>query len=322
MLTNSLNSRKNCNRGPQIHYKLKSLNLNNVVTTDGLTKNYGRIRAVDHLNISIPEKSVFGILGPNGSGKTTTLGILLDVINPTSGSYRWFNNLPNKRNRQKIGSILETPAFYPYLSAYDNLRIIAEIKAAGRDNINDVLQLTGIYDRRNSAFSTYSLGMKQRLALSAAMLSNPEVLILDEPTNGLDPKGIAEIRDLIRRIADEGKTIILASHLLDEVQKVCTHFAVLDKGKLVYTGLVNENREEQYIEISADDMHLLLETLKEFPGNTAVDNKGKSVVLTVPGRIPISSVSRYLFEKGIYPTHLVSQKKSLEAQFLEILKEK
>lgn len=295
--------------------------MNNVVTTDGLTKFYGRIRAVDHLTFSIPEKSVFGILGPNGSGKTTTLGMLLDVIHPTSGTYSWFGNPPDKKNLQKIGSILETPAFYPYLSAVDNLRIIAEIKSSGHENINEVLKITGIYDRRHSAYRTFSLGMKQRLALAATMLSNPLVMILDEPTNGLDPRGIAEIRDLIRRIAAEGKTIILASHLLDEVQKVCTHFSVLNKGQLMYTGMVNESREEQYIEISADDMQKLLDVLVKFPDHLGIENKGAVVVMTLPGTIPVSEVSRFLFNQGVLPTHLVSQKKSLEAQFLEILKE-
>jgi len=292
-----------------------------VVTTDGLTKFYGRIRAVDHLTFSIPEKSVFGILGPNGSGKTTTLGMLLDVIHPTSGTYSWFGNPPDKKNLQKIGSILETPAFYPYLSAVDNLRIIAEIKSSGHENINEVLKITGIYDRRHSAYRTFSLGMKQRLALAATMLSNPLVMILDEPTNGLDPRGIAEIRDLIRRIAAEGKTIILASHLLDEVQKVCTHFSVLNKGQLMYTGMVNESREEQYIEISADDMQKLLDVLVKFPDQLGIENKGTVVVMTLPGTIPVSEVSRFIFNQGILPTHLVSQKKSLEDQFLEILKE-
>jgi ABC-2 type transport system ATP-binding protein len=293
-----------------------------VVTSSGLTKFYGRIRAVDQLNLSIPEKSVFGILGPNGSGKTTTLGMLLDVINPTSGSYQWFGKTPDDDDRKKIGSILETPAFYPYLSAVSNLKIIAEIKKAGHENINEVLKLTGIYERRFSAFRTYSLGMKQRLALAAAMLSDPLVLILDEPTNGLDPKGIAEIRALIIRIASEGKTIILASHLLDEVQKVCTHFSVLDKGNLIYAGLVNENREEQFIEISADDMQLLNEALKSFPSSISLKDNGRTLLMTIPGNVSISGVSRYLYEKNIFPTHLVSQKKSLETQFLEILKEK
>ena len=295
--------------------------MNDVVTTSGLTKHYGRIRAVEKLTFSIPEKSVFGILGPNGSGKTTTLGMLLDVINPTSGSYSWFGNPPNQKNLRKIGSILETPSFYPYLSATDNLKIIAEIKECGYHNIDDVLKLTGIYDRRFSAFRTYSLGMKQRLALAAALLADPIVLILDEPTNGLDPRGIAEIRELIRTIALQGKTILLASHLLDEVQKVCTHFAVLNKGQLIYNGLVNESRQEQYIEVSADHQEQLLGILKNFPHQISTEAKGEHIIITIPGNISVSELSRYIFEKGLAVTHLVSQKKSLEAQFLEILKE-
>lgn len=296
--------------------------MNNVVTTTELTKHYGRIKAVNNLTFGIPGKCVFGILGPNGSGKTTTLGMLLDVINPTSGTYSWFGNPPTKENRQKIGSILETPAFYPYLSAIDNLKIIAEIKAIGYENIAEVLKITGLYDRRHSAFRTFSLGMKQRLALSSALLSDPLVMILDEPTNGLDPKGIAEIRELIRNIARQGKTIILASHLLDEVQKVCSHFAVLNKGQLVYSGLVNEvNEEEQRLEISGDNSGELLVLLKGFPGLRKIESDGDLIILTLPGAIPVSDVSRYVFENGIPVTHLVSQRKSLETQFLEILNE-
>jgi len=296
--------------------------LNYVVTTTGLTKHYGSIKAVDNLTLGIPEKSVFGILGPNGSGKTTTLGMLLDVINPTSGNYSWFGNAPQKENRQKIGSILETPAFYPYLSAYDNLKIIAEIKAIGYENIDEVLRITGLFDRRHSAFRTFSLGMKQRLALASALLCDPLVMILDEPTNGLDPKGIAEIRELIRTIAGQGKTIILASHLLDEVQKVCSHFAVLDKGKLIYTGPVNEvNNNEQRLEIAADDTGELLNLLKSFPGLREIESTGELIILTLPGNVAVSEVSRYVFEHGISITHLSAQRKSLETQFLEILKE-
>jgi ABC-type multidrug transport system ATPase subunit len=294
--------------------------LNNVVSTSGLTKHFGRIKAVDNLTLSIPEKSVFGILGPNGSGKTTTLGMLLDVINPTSGSYTWFGNPPDKKNLQNIGSILETPSFYPYLSAIDNLKIIAEIKDCGYDYIDESLKITGLYDRQHSAFRTFSLGMKQRLALAATLLSNPLVMILDEPTNGLDPRGIAEIRGIIRTIADEGKTIILASHLLDEVQKVCTHFAVLNKGKLIHTGLVNEAHEEQYLEIAADDMGALIKVLEQFPHQYHVENKGDFILVTLPGKVLASEVSRYVFEQGLAVNHLVSQKKSLETQFLEILK--
>jgi ABC-2 type transport system ATP-binding protein len=296
--------------------------LNNVVTTHSLTKHYGRIMAVNELTLTIPEKSVFGILGPNGSGKTTTLGMLLDVINPTSGTYSWFGNLSRKENRQKIGSILETPAFYPYLSAADNLRIIAEIKAIGYDHIDEVLRITGIYDRRFSAYRTFSLGMKQRLALASALLCDPEVMILDEPTNGLDPRGIAEIRELIRTISTQGKTIILASHLLDEVQKVCSHFAVLDKGKLMYTGLVNESQAELQLEIAADKPAALLALLTDYPGQRKVEAIGEKVLITLSGNVAVSELSRYLFEKGVMITHLVSIKKSLESQFLEILNEK
>lgn len=297
--------------------------MTNVVTTNALTKHYGRIRAVNNLTFNIPEKCTFGILGPNGSGKTTTLGMLLDVINPTSGSYSWFGNRPNKENRQKIGSILETPAFYPYLSASDNLRIIAEIKAIGYENINDVLTLTGLYERRHSAYRTYSLGMKQRLAIAAALLCDPLVMILDEPTNGLDPKGIAEIRELILTIAGQGKTIILASHLLDEVQKVCSHFAVLNKGELVYSGLVNEvNREELQLEIAADNNHELMNLLKAFPGLRKIEAKSTCLVITLSGDTPISDLSRFVFENGMMITHLVAPKKSLESQFLELLNEK
>lgn len=297
--------------------------MNNVVTTNGLTKHYGRIRAVNDLTLDIPEKSVFGILGPNGSGKTTTLGMLLDVINPTSGTYSWFGNYSNKENRQKIGSILETPAFYPYLSATDNLRIIAEIKAIGYENINEVLKITGLYDRRFSAFRTYSLGMKQRLALASALLCDPLVMILDEPTNGLDPRGIAEIRELIRTIARQGKTIILASHLLDEVQKVCSHFAVLDKGRLMYTGLVNETgSEELQMEIAAGNNQELLALLKTFPGIRKLESAGEVLLITLSGNISIGDLSRFVFEHGFVITHLVALKKSLESQFLEILNEK
>lgn len=293
--------------------------MNPVVTTVDLTKHYGRIRAVEKLSCSIPEKSVFGILGPNGSGKTTTLGMLLDVINPTSGTYSWFGNPPDKKNLQKIGSILETPSFYPYLTAVDNLKIIAGIKNCGYENIDEVLKITGIYERRFSSFRTYSLGMKQRLALAAALLADPRVLILDEPTNGLDPKGIAEMRELIKTIAGQGKTIILASHLLDEVQKVCSHFAVLNKGVLIYSGLVNETRQELNLEIAADNNSALITVLSTFPHPVKIEDKGENVLVNIGGNVSVSELSRYIFEKGVIITHLVAQKKSLEDQFLEIV---
>ena len=296
--------------------------MDSIVTTNQLTKHYGRIRAVEKLTIKIPEKSVFGILGPNGSGKTTTLGMLLDVINPTSGTYSWFGNYSRKENRQKIGSILETPAFYPYLSAVNNLKIIAEIKDIGYEHITEVLKLVGLYDRRDYPYRTFSLGMKQRLALASALLCDPLVMILDEPANGLDPQGIAEIREMIRTIAHQGKTIILASHLLDEVQKVCSHFGVLDKGKLMYTGLVNEvESEEQKVEISVDDPDRLAAALEKFPDKKHIAHSGDHTVITLSKGTSVTDLSRFMYEQGMVITHLVSMKKSLESQFLEILKE-
>lgn len=296
--------------------------MNNVVTTQNLTKHYGHIRAVDDLNLEIPEKSVFGILGPNGSGKTTTLGMLLDVIIPSSGSYSWFGNQSNKENRQQIGSILETPAFYPYLSAIDNLKIIAEIKSTGYGGIDEVLTLVGLYERRHSTFRTFSLGMKQRLALASALLCDPRVMILDEPTNGLDPRGIAEMRDLIRTIASRGKTIILASHLLDEVQKVCSHFAVLNKGKLLYSGMVNDvSGDEQRIELAADDINQLYTLLENYPGKKNLEVQEKRIIITLPGDTSVTQLSSYIYQHGVVPTHLVALHRSLEKQFLDILNE-
>ncbi len=292
------------------------------VSTLQLTKHYGRIKAVDNLTLEIPEGSVFGILGPNGSGKTTTLGMLLDVINPTSGSYSWFGGSTSKtENRRSIGSLLETPSFYPYLSAVMNLKIIATIKKAGHDRIDEVLKTVGLYERRNSPFRTYSLGMKQRLALAAALLSDPPLLILDEPTNGLDPVGIAEIREIIIAVSKLGKTVILASHLLDEVQKVCSHFCILDKGKLVYSGLVSDVSEtEQRVELGATDRELLQKTVEAYPHIIQSEEDNGKVVALIPVD-KVSEFSQYLTKKGIIITHFLTRRKSLEKQFLDILKE-
>jgi ABC-type multidrug transport system ATPase subunit len=211
-----------------------------VLSITNLTKKFRRLTAVNNLNLEVKRGQVFGMLGPNGSGKTTTLGMLMSVINPTSGSYSWFGESPTNDVRKKIGAVLEHPIFYPYLSGQKNLELNAMIKQCPPENIPKVLELVELSDRRDDKYKTYSLGMKQRLAIASALLNDPTVLILDEPTNGLDPMGIAEIRELIKKIAANGKTIILASHLLDEVQKVCSHFAILRKGNLIHTGPVEE----------------------------------------------------------------------------------
>src|SRR6188508_365069 len=198
-----------------------------ILSLENISKNYGRVQALNGVNFEVQKGTVFGILGPNGSGKTTLLGIIMDILKPTSGSYRLLDETPTEVQRRQIGTLLETPNFYHYLSAVRNLKIAAAIKGRGHDDIDHVLEVVNLTHRKNSAFSTYSLGMKQRLAIGSALLGNPDVLVFDEPTNGLDPVGIAEIRSLIKQLAQDGKSIIMASHLLDEVEKVCTHVAIL-----------------------------------------------------------------------------------------------
>lgn len=293
-----------------------------ILTIDKLVKNYGKIKAVNQLSLQIEEGSVYGLLGPNGSGKTTTLGVILDVIKKTSGNYSWFGNPSSSESRKKIGAILEVPAFYPYLSAYRNLRIIAKIKGKGKERIDDVLKLVNLFDRKDDPFRTFSLGMKQRLAIGAALLSDPSVLILDEPTNGLDPQGIAEIRKLILQVADKGKTILLASHILDEVQKVCSHFAVLKKGAKIYSGTVAEALNgSSIIEISSNDLEQLAATVQDFNPLKSMEREKDLLTLQLNNTTNAFELNSFLIEKGIVLKHLALRKNSLEQKFLNILAE-
>lgn len=290
-----------------------------VLSIKNLTKKYGRLTAVNNLSLEVSRGQVFGILGPNGSGKTTTLGILLDVINKTSGEFLWFGEPPTKEMRKKIGAILETPIFYPYLSAAKNLEIVAEIKGAPKSNIEPALKKVELLDRKDDKFRTYSLGMKQRLSIASALICDPEVMILDEPTNGLDPQGIAEIRELIKQIANDGKTIILASHLLDEVQKVCTHFCVLKKGNLIHVGSVDEvSKGASSVELMADAENIK-EVLSGYDKALKVEKEGNRYLVNLEDGVTASDLNAYLFGMGITVSHLVTQRKSLEKQFLELL---
>lgn len=292
-----------------------------VLSIKGLTKHFGKIKAVNDLNLDVLKGQVFGMLGPNGSGKTTTLGMLMGVVNPTHGSFTWFGEDPTPQVRRKIGAVLEHPIFYPYLSGQKNLELNAMIKKCPADNIPKVLEIVELSERKDDRYKTYSLGMKQRLAIASALLNDPTVLILDEPTNGLDPMGIAEIRGLIRKIADNGKTIILASHLLDEVQKVCSHFCVLKRGNLVHSGPVNEvGRGAETVEINADiqDLDALL---REFPGTSSVNRENAHLLVTLKEGFHSQHLNQFLFERGAVANHLVTKKKSLEKMFLEILSE-
>lgn len=293
-----------------------------VLQTNSLTKKYKRLTALDQLDFSIEEGSVFGLLGPNGSGKTTTLGMLLDVLQPTSGSYTWFGEAPSAQSRKKIGAILEIPSFFPYLTAVQSLRIVAEIKDVVNPDFDGILKTVGLFDRQHDKFKTFSLGMKQRLAIGAALLADPPVLILDEPTNGLDPQGIVEIRQLIKDIAQSGKTIILASHLLDEVQKVCSDFMVLRKGKKVFQGNVLEAlSHETRIVVGAEDIEQLRSSVGELSGIAKMEMEEQLLVLTLDGQLTTKDVSQHLFNRGIVLSHLSKREGSLEQQFLKILAE-
>ncbi|MBL7832465.1 MAG: ATP-binding cassette domain-containing protein [Cyclobacteriaceae bacterium] len=290
-----------------------------VLSVNGLTKDFGRIRAVNNLALEVKTGQVFGMLGPNGSGKTTTLGMLMGVVNPSAGNFTWFGETPTHHVRKKIGAVLEHPIFYPYLSGQKNLELNAMIKQCPVENIPNVLELVELTARKDHKYKTYSLGMKQRLAIASALLNDPAVLILDEPTNGLDPMGIAEIRDIIKKIAANGKTIILASHLLDEVQKVCTHFAILQRGNLIHTGPVDEvGRGTETVEVNAE-VDNLNEILMEFSGTSTITKESGFYRVSMRDGFRSNDLNRFLFDRNVVASHLVTKKKSLEQQFLDIL---
>lgn len=271
------------------------------------------------MSFDVPEGSVFGILGPNGSGKTTLLGTLLNVLQADSGSYEWFGGMPPEAARRQIGSLLETPNFYHYLSAVDNLDIAAAIKQRGYDDKTRVLEKVNLLERKDSKFQSYSLGMKQRLAIASALLGQPKVLVFDEPTNGLDPAGIAEIRELIRQLNREGNTIIMASHLLDEVEKVCTHVAILKRGDLLLHGPVDEVlRSEDVIEIKAADIQTLQAVITAMPGIRQAKLSEGTLQLACTDSISPQQVNEYCISKGIVLSHLLLKKKSLETKFMEL----
>jgi len=295
-----------------------------ILSIQAVTKFYGRIRALHNVTFDVPAGSVFGVLGPNGSGKTTLLGIVMDVLKASSGQYSWFGEPPSEKQRRQIGTLLETPNFYHYLSGEENLRIAAAIKGRGKEDIPRVLEAVKLSERKGSRFSTYSLGMKQRLALASCLLGDPRVLVFDEPTNGLDPVGIAETRELIRQLAREGKTILLASHLLDEVEKVCTHVAILQKGQLLMAGDVNEVLlNEDFVELGAGPAALepLKRLLESLPGVRQLKMQDEHVqVYFADGVMDPSDLNRYCFEQGIALKHLQLRKRSLESKFMEITK--
>jgi ABC-2 type transport system ATP-binding protein len=296
--------------------------LETILSIKNINKRYGSIQALKNITFEIKKGNVYGILGPNGSGKSTTLGIVLNVVNKTSGEYSWFDGkMETHEALKKVGAIIERPNFYPYMTAQENLKLVCKIKNISYAKIQEKLELVGLDERKNSKFSTFSLGMKQRLAIASALLNDPEILILDEPTNGLDPQGIHQIRDIIKQIAAQGTTILLASHLLDEVEKVCTHVLVLRKGEILYTGLVDGmSSNAGFFELQAEDTENLIAVLKTHPAIESVKNEGGKVLVYLNNTLESIDLNRFLYEKNIILSHLVKRKNSLEEQFLELTK--
>ncbi len=291
-----------------------------ILTVENISKNYGNIKALKGVSFSVPKGCVFGILGPNGSGKTTLLGIIMNVLKATGGSYQLFDEVATDAHRKKIGTLLETPNFYHYLSAVQNLKISCAIKGIGEEDIEHVLQTVDLLKRKNSPFSTYSLGMKQRLAIGAALLGNPDVLVFDEPTNGLDPVGISEIRLLIKDLSAKGKTIIMASHLLDEVEKVCTHVAILKQGDLLTSGSVNDVfQENDIVQIAAADKESLRNVVTRLNNYIRIDEVGGVIELSYnSGQADLSAINKFCFDNGIVLSHLQLKKSNFESKFLEL----
>lgn len=296
-----------------------------ILSINNLNKIYNKyVHAVNNVSLEIKKGNVYGILGPNGSGKSTTLGIVLNVVNKTSGTYSWFGGkMETHEALKKVGAIIERPNFYPYMTAKQNLELVCKIKNIDYSKVQEKLALVGLVERENSKFNTFSLGMKQRLAIASALLNDPEILILDEPTNGLDPQGIHQIRDIIRLIASQGTTILLASHLLDEVEKVCSHVLVLQKGKILYSGTVDGmSSNEGFFELQSENNDALIKVLQSHSAIEKVVTEDGKVLVYLKSPLAAADLNKYLFENNIFLNHLVKRKTSLEDQFLELTKNK
>lgn len=292
-----------------------------VLKISNLSKNYGNIQAVRDVSFEVKKGEVYGILGPNGSGKTTTLAVVLGILNANGGSYQWFDEPLTKLARRRIGSLIETPNFYPYLTLWENLKIVAKIKDAPEEDINHALGVANLLKRKHTKFGHLSLGMKQRMSMASVLIGNPEVLVLDEPTNGLDPEGFAEVRNIIQSQAQEGKTIIIASHILDEVEKVCSHVGILKSGELIANGKVGELlSSEETVFIQTEKMDELLDILNGSGLVNKVYKEGDDLAVVLDSKYKSSDLSKFCFDKGFPLSKIVVKKQSLEDQFLQLVK--
>jgi ABC-2 type transport system ATP-binding protein len=297
--------------------------LETILKISNLHKKYRRVHAVNNVSVEIKKGNVYGILGPNGSGKSTTLGIVLNVVNKTSGEFEWFDGKYSTHDAlKKVGAIIERPNFYPYMSAEDNLKLVCKIKNIPYTKVYEKLELVGLLERKDSKFKTFSLGMKQRLAIASALLNDPEILILDEPTNGLDPQGIRQIRDLIKVIANQGTTILLASHLLDEVEKVCSHVIVIRNGVTLYQGTVDGiTANEGFFELESENLEQLQTALQHFSQIEKIEKDENKLLVYLKSNLDPAELNSHLFKQNITLTHLVKRKHSIEEQFLELTKQ-
>lgn len=296
--------------------------MDTILTVNNLTKKFGHLTAVKNLSFTIEKGNVYGILGPNGSGKSTTLGIILNVVNRTAGDFNWFDGTTSTHEAlKKVGAIIERPNFYPYMTAVQNLKLVCKIKEVSEDKVFEKLDLVGLLDRKDSKFKTYSLGMKQRLAIASALLNDPEILILDEPTNGLDPQGIHQIREIIQKIALQGTTILLASHLLDEVEKVCSHVVILRKGEKLYAGPVDGMLASHgFFELGTKDLDSLKSLLEKNASFGKIESNNGMLTAYLKEEMDAQELNKLAFEKGLVLSHLVKRKESLEEQFLTLTK--
>ena len=294
--------------------------MNSILNISNLTKKFGHLTAVKNLSFNIEKGNVYGILGPNGSGKSTTLGIVLNVVNKTSGEFHWYDgSLTTHQALKKVGAIIERPNFYPYMTAYQNLKLVCRIKEISHDSINKTLEIVGLLNRKDHVFNSFSLGMKQRLAIASALLNDPEILILDEPTNGLDPQGIHQIREIIKKIAEAGTTILLASHLLDEVEKVCSHVVVLNKGVNIFSGRVDELiSSDGFFELKTSQQDELIDLIDSHTNFVRTKIEGELITAFLKLPMEAEEFNKLLFKNGIILSHLVKRKESLEEQFLQL----
>jgi len=293
-----------------------------ILRTTGLTKYFGTLGAVKNLNLELRKGEVFGFLGPNGAGKSTTVGMLLGLIAPTAGDIEIFG-LKLNENRwsilRRIGAIIEEPSFYPYLSGWDNLEAISiAIGDVSKAKIKEVLERVNLFDRSRDRYQTYSMGMKQRLGIAAALLRDPELIILDEPTNGLDPAGTKEIRDLIPQLAHENRAVFLCSHLLHEVELVCNRVAIIKKGTMIANAPVHELvTNGQVLQVKVDDLVGATEVLKNLPWVKSVKVENDYLIIDAP-KDSGAEVNKALAEKNIFASELANRVASLEDVFLEL----